>query len=701
MSTQSPINILIVDDEPKNLMVVETVLDDPGYRLVRADSADKALLALVAEEFAVLILDIRMPEMTGFELAQIIKKRTKTSRVPIIFLTAYYNEDQHVLEGYGVGAVDYLHKPVNAAVLRSKVAVFAELHRKERALVMEVTERRRAEERLRELNETLDHRVAERTAELRESEARLSAILHNTPALIYELDTESRFVHVNRHFEQMFKVNADDVRGRSVFEVLPGEIAARFDASNREVLKGNVAVELEETTPHANGIRTYISVRVPRVASDGQPAGIVGISIDITERKKAEAALAGESHRKDEFLAMLSHELRNPLAPIRAAVHVMKARANGSEHAAARQARDIIERQVGNLTKLVGDLLEVSRVVSGRIRLERRIVDLNKIVAAAIESTMPLIEQHKHELVSHLCEDGVWADADATRMEEVFINLFNNAAKYTPEGGRIEVWCERMKGHSDEKFAQFRIRDSGVGIDRELLPRIFDLFTQADRSLARAQGGLGIGLSLAHQLVGMHGGVIIAASDGPGQGAEFIVKLPLMARPADLPVAGDLPGKSDEAAGTATAGTATAGTATSGQAKSIREGVNGTPMAELRVLVVDDNVDYVAMLDATLRQLGYAVRTAHSGSEALEIAQEWRPDVVLLDIGLPGLDGYEVARRLRAHGDTRHAKLIAVTGYGREVDKAQARLAGFDEHLTKPVEVADILKLLAAPIMTA
>lgn len=661
---EPPINILIVDDEPKNLTVLETVLADPGYRLVRADSADKALLALVAEEFALLILDIRMPGMTGFELAQVIKQRTKTARVPIIFLTAYYNEDQHMLEGYGVGAVDYLHKPVNPAVLRSKVAVFAELHRKERALIREVMERRRAEEQLRQLNETLDQRVEERTEELASSESRLSAVLRNTPALIYELDTQSRFVRINRYFEDLFGLENDAVCGRSVFEVLPHELAVRFDASNRDVLSAGAAVELEESIPHAGGERTYISVKVPRFDSEGNAAGTVGISTDITERKKAEAALASESHRKDEFLAMLSHELRNPLAPIRAAVHVLKARAKGTEEPAQKHAREIIERQVANLTKLVGDLLEVSRAVSGRIRLERRVVDLHDVVRAAIESTMPLIEQQRHELVTHLGDRGIYADVDPTRLEEVFINILNNAAKYTPEGGKIEIWCEEGTSERGEQSVQFRVRDTGIGIDSGLLPRVFDLFTQADRSLARAQGGLGIGLSLAHRLVLLHGGVIHARSEGAGRGAEFIVTLPLTAvRQASE--AG--PDSAQEHRG---------------------------PAANTRVLLVDDNVDYVAMLESSLLELGYNVRTAYNGPEAMVIARAWRPELVLLDIGLPGIDGYEVARQLRRHGDTREGKLIAVTGYGREVDKAIAREAGFDAHLTKPVEVADLVRVM-------
>jgi len=326
-------------------------------------------------------------------------------------------------------------------------------------------------------------------------------------------------------------------------------------------------------------------------------------------------------------------------------------------------AHEIIERQVGSLTKLVSDLLELSRVVSGRVRLDQQIVDLNQVAQHAIESVTPLFEQRKHELVLNLNPDPIWVNADATRLEQVFINLLNNAAKYTPDGGKIEVWCEHPHGTND---AQFRIRDNGEGIDEKLLPRIFDLFTQADRSLARSAGGLGIGLSLAHRLIDMHGGTIEATSDGPGTGAEFTVKLALMAAPPSEARAGPR----DESV------------------KTYREGV--------RVLVVDDNIDLVMTLASSLRQKGYSVQSAYTGSDGLKVTQQWHPEIVLLDIGLPGLDGYEVARQIRADEakDLKNIRLIALTGYGREADITMAREAGFDAHLVKPFEFHELVKLM-------
>jgi PAS domain S-box-containing protein len=377
--------------------------------------------------------------------------------------------------------------------------------------------------------------------------------------------------------------------------------------------------------------------------------------------------LADESRRKDEFLAMLSHELRNPLAPIRSAVHLLRMEEReGSENILQTQAHDIIERQVANLTKLVSDLLEVSRVVSGRIRLDPQVLDLNQVVEHALETAHPLFDQRKHALALSLCDEPVWVNADATRMEEVLVNVLNNAAKYTPDGGSIEVRCERPRGAN---HAQVRIRDNGVGIEAKLLPRIFDLFTQADRSLARSAGGLGIGLCLAQRLVDLHGGRIEANSPPGGHdfGSEFIVTLPL----ADAP-------------------------------HIIRERERVEPAANadgLRVLVVEDNIDAAMMLASSLRREGYGVQSAYTGPDGLKLAQQWRPDIVLLDIGLPGLDGYEVARRLRADPALGNAgaqmKLIALTGYGRDVDIALAREAGFDGHLIKPVEFKALLKMIA------
>ncbi len=477
-----------------------------------------------------------------------------------------------------------------------------------------------------------------------------------------------------------FKVFGDlEVMGRDFDEVIhilwpkpyADEIVQRF----RHTLEtGEPYVSAERIEERLDrGVTEYYEWQINRIALPEGRYGVVCYFRDIAQRvamekniKQQAAQLADESRRKDEFLAMLSHELRNPLAPIRSAVYLLRMQERGSENQIQQQAREIIERQVGNLTKLVSDLLEVSRVVSGRVRLDRQTVDLNQIVRHATETVMSLIEQRKHELVLNLRDEPIWADVDPTRMEEVFINLLNNAAKYTDNGGRIEVHCDYASWNS---FPQVRVRDNGIGIDAELLPRIFDLFSQADRTLARSAGGLGIGLSLAKRLVDLHGGTIEAYSPPQdrlsGGGSEFIVQLP----PAHAPA----------------------------MARPVEPDAEIAPRADgTRVLVVEDNIDQVTMLSSALRHLGYSVQSAHTGPDGLEVALQWRPDIVVLDIGLPGLDGYEVARRLRSDPATKTVHLIALTGYARDTDIALARAAGFDAHLAKPVEFGELEKLMAS-----
>ncbi|MEO6436259.1 MAG: response regulator [Tepidisphaeraceae bacterium] len=549
----APINILIVDDEPKNLTVLETVLDLPSYRLVRAASADEALLALVTEEFALLILDIRMPGMTGFELAQIIKGRRKTARVPIIFLTAYYNEDQHALEGYDSGAVDYLHKPINAAVLRSKVAVFADLHRKtrevtiaNRALMTEVAERRRAEQQLQVLNDDLDRRVSDRTLAVRQLEADLRA--------------------------------ADQ--------------------------------------------------------------------------------------RKDEFIATLAHELRNPLAPVRNALYVLQ-RQNWAGPA-AKNLRDIITRQVRVMARLIDDLMDVSRINQGRIELQRELVDLSVVIELAVEASRPYLDEGGHAFSLGGVEPGVLVDVDVTRLTQVLVNLLTNAAKYTHHDGRIELTVRRRETEVD-----ITVQDSGIGIDAGQLQQVFVMFAQVEGAVTMSRGGLGIGLSLVKHLVELHGGRVEVSSPGPGQGSAFVVSLPLASSVvADAAV----PAPTEKAAGPL--------------------GMP-TPTGALKILVVDDNHDSAETLAALLSLHGHDVRTAHDGATAVLEATAFRPEVIVLDIGLPDVDGYGICRQIRAQPWGLQITVVALTGWGDEEAKSKSEAAGFDGHLVKPVAEETLLLTLA------
>jgi PAS domain S-box-containing protein len=378
---------------------------------------------------------------------------------------------------------------------------------------------------------------------------------------------------------------------------------------------------------------------------------VVGISLDVTTRRQAEEALKEVNQRKDEFLAMLAHELRNPLAPIRNAAQLLSAHGGRPE---IEWARAVIERQTTHLSRLVDDLLDVSRMVRGQITLQRAPVTLADVVQTAIETSRPLIRRRKHHFSVHLPERPVHIEGDLTRLAQVVSNLLNNAAKYTDDGGQIQ-----LDATVDGGYVAIRVRDTGLGVAPNLLPHIFDLFTQADRTLDRAEGGLGIGLTLVKRLVEMHGGTVEAHSEGLGRGAEFIVRLPVLSSEG-IPVAERAP-----------------------RAEAPSE---GTSQRSLRILIVDDNVDAADSIAMLLSMEGHQTRTVNTARAALLAAPEFKPEVVLLDIGLPEMDGYEVARRLRAQNGTHRMRLVAVTGYGQPADRRRARAAGFDEHMVKPVE---------------
>ena len=366
--------------------------------------------------------------------------------------------------------------------------------------------------------------------------------------------------------------------------------------------------------------------------------------------REAEAA----NRAKDEFLAVLGHELRNPLSPIVTALELMRLRGGD----AFLRERAIIERQVRHLVSLVSDLLDVSRVSQGKLALNKRPMEISDIVFRAIEMASPLVEQRGHRLTVKVPETALLVDADETRLAQVICNILNNAAKYTPAGGRIDVTAAQ-----EGPDVVLRIKDSGIGLRPEVLSRIFDLFVQEERGLDRSRGGLGIGLSIARGLVELHGGTITARSDGEGKGSEFVIRLPLAGAVGTMD---ERPRPADP---------------------QERRGVR-------RILIVDDNVDGAELLDEVFRALGHATRLAHDGAAALAVARDFRPHIAFLDIGLPEMDGYQLARRLRTVPGLEEVRLVAVTGFGQEADRDRAREAGFDEHLVKPVEIDGLRRLM-------
>jgi PAS domain S-box-containing protein len=501
-------------------------------------------------------------------------------------------------------------------------------------------------------------------AAVQTSEVRYRRLFQTAKDGILILDADTlKIIDANPFMTELLGYTFDEFLGKELWEIgLFGDKRASQAAYHELQEKGYIRYDHLplETKSGAKAEVEFVS-NVYQV--DHRPIAQCNIR-DISARCRLERktheqaeALADLHRRKDEFLAMLSHELRNPLAPILNAVQLLRLQRDQS--GLQKQASAIIERQLGQLVHLVDDLLEVSRISTGRIHLNREQLDMRAIVECGVETIRPMIEQRRHVLSMHLPPSPVWIHGDSTRLEQVVVNLLHNAAKYTEERGHI--WL-RLQQEGTEAVLQ--VRDSGVGIAPDLMPRIFDLFTQAERSLARSQGGLGIGLCLVQRLVEMHGGTV-AASSALGQGSEFVVRLPVVPTAEPRPAAPPTD-------------------------KSKPTGPT------LRVLVVDDNVDTAESLEMLLRESGHDARTAHDGPAALAAALDYRPNVVLVDIGLPGLDGYEVAKRLRQQPILPNVVLVAMTGYGQDSDRQLAREAGFDHHLVKPARFEHIQKILAS-----
>jgi PAS domain S-box-containing protein len=498
---------------------------------------------------------------------------------------------------------------------------------------------------------------------LLDSEIRYRRLFETAKDGILILDTESgRITDSNPFMSELLGYSHEHFLGKELWEIgLFSDKAANEAAVRTLQDKGYIRYE-HLPLETSQGLRVEVEVVANAYREDHHKVIQCNIR-DITERSKLEKqmqeqaeALADLHRRKDEFLAMLSHELRNPLAPITNAVHLLGLQKHDDK--LQHQARTIIERQVGQLTRLVDDLLEVSRITTGRIHLQKERVGLNSVVQRALETTRPLMDQHHHELEVFLSSQPIWVYADPTRLEQVVVNLLTNAAKYTADGGTIAIAVQR---EGDEVV--LRVRDSGVGIAPDLLPRIFDLFTQAERSLDRSQGGLGIGLCLVQRLVEMHDGKVEVDST-LGKGSEFVVHLPIM------PVAAVSP-------------------------TSPNHIVPGSDGAALRVLVVDDNIDSAQSLGMLLEATGNDVQLAYDGPSALQATLDYRPHVVLLDIGLPGLDGYEVAKRIREQLTLKNIVLVAMTGYGNVSDLRRSEEAGFNHHLVKPADFMKVKEILA------
>jgi PAS domain S-box-containing protein len=613
--------VLIADDNADMRQYIARLLS-AHYEVDTVPDGERALAAIRAEPPDLLLADIMMPRLTGLELVSALRADPATRTLPVILLSALAGEDAR-LDGLAAGADDYLVKPFSARELQVRVGSSLALAR------------------------------ARRDAEA--SEARYRAIVEGQAEMVCRFRPDGTILFANGAYARAVGTTPDALTGVDFWDFIVKDDQASVRRMLDELSAEAPEVRIENRIDTTGGPRwTLWTNRALAFDEDGRATEVQSSGIDITDRRRAEDALRDAARRKDEFLAMLAHELRNPLAPLRTGLEVMKQPGAGDETVG--RVRTVMERQLTNLVRLVDDLLDVSRISRGHIELRLADVELAGVIQHAIETVRPLVDDAGHDLSVSLPGEPLYVHADPTRLGQVFANLLHNAVKFTEPGGHIRLTAER-----EGENAVVRVTDDGVGIPAAALPAIFDLFTQVGGA-SGTRTGLGIGLTLVRQLIERHGGRVDAYSDGPGAGSTFVVRLPLAAPDvAGLPAA-----------------------------------VAETPAAAARrILVVDDNEDAATSLAMLLGIMGHDARTTFDGESALEEAARFRPHVVLLDLGMPALDGYDVARRLRAEPWGRGVMLVALTGWGQEEHKRRSEQAGFDRHLVKPVDRGALESLLA------
>lgn len=694
------VNILLVDDEPRNLEVLEEVLRQPDYCFVRANNAQEALVALLQQEFALIVTDVQMPEISGIELAQLIKQRAKTQHIPIIFLTAFYQDERRMLESYGVGAVDYLTKPVNSQVLRTKAAVFVDLHRKNAALAQEIVQREKAETALRVANEVLEERVAARTAELSTNATRAQ--------LLAELSTDFLKIEVPQAlFENLFARVALNLRVPAYCVHLLSPDNTRFTqaaASLSLKTSANVPTEIQAEPASFDHVQTAIRAGLGSrlassfpVAAGGRLLGVFTVVLagsaslgeselrfirtacDFVAAGLERARLTGElrgardkaeqaGHAKDEFLAALSHELRTPLNPV--LLIASDAAENPGFPAEARAQFATIRKNAELEARLIDDLLDLTRITHGKMPLEIKPGDAHSILEDALANVRAELTQKQIDLRLDLSASRTLIEVDAVRLQQVFWNLLRNAVKFTPENGTVTV-----RTRAEGSTLTISVADTGIGLSPVEISRIFDAFAQGDHAEGRAShrfGGLGLGLTISRSIVEKHGGTLAAQSEGHGYGATFVVTLPLPAVPvAKSPVNahGDL----------------------SPASPATKTGPHLATIAFKTILLVEDHEPTRKTLETLLRRRHFVVTSSGSLAGARGLAAAQRFDVLISDIGLPDGTGFDLMNEMKGLG----VRGIALTGYGMEEDVGRSHLAGFSVHLTKPIQVRSLDLALA------
>lgn len=627
-ASKRPLRLLLVDDNPDDRDLVTRALSQHfgSVSVVLARDAHEFQQALSDDEFDAAIIDHELRWTTGIEALRSIKRSRPDC--PVLMLTGSGSTEVAV-EAMKEGLDDYVTKtPKHYALLPYA------------------------------LEACLERRSAERAG------AQLAAVVESSDDAIIGMTLEGVITSWNGGAVRLLGYTSSEILGQSIARTIPPELREAEETTLARIARGEHVNHYETVGLAKDGPAIPVSVRLsPILDRAGRIIGISKIARDITERKRAEEALRLADQRKDAFLATLAHELRNPLTPIRYATRLLEP---GVPPQMAGDARKMIDRQLAQMARLLDDLLDVSRVTRGVLEIRREQLDLREIIATAVASAQPLADAARHELTVSVPAEPLAVNGDAVRLTQILGSLLHNATKYTPAGGHIAV---AASAEGEEVIVA--VKDNGIGIASEGLRTIFELFVQLEAPGARSAGGLGIGLSLARDLVRLHGGRIEANSAGPGRGSEFVIRLPRVGEAAALtePVAAP-------------------------------EKIAALGAAGVRVLIVDDNVDAATSLSYVLALAGYHTAVAHDGKRALELAETLRPAIALLDIGLPGISGHDIARRLRATSWGGDLRLIAVTGWGRESDRAKSLEAGFDAHLTKPIDPEMLLRQIAQAART-
>jgi PAS domain S-box-containing protein len=638
-------SILLVDDRPANLLALEAILDSLNLHLVRAMSGEEALEKLQGEEFAVILMDVRMPGMDGLRTAEVISQRESAARIPIIFLTAVPIANADVVSGYARGAVDFLLKPFDPEILRSKVSVFVDLYQKEQMI-------KRQAGLLRQ---------RDREAFERRSELRFRSLMDALPQCVWVARADHTFYYWNQRAVEYIGLQASvAISAEQLFEfVHPDDfemIKSEWRLATSRQRPSELRVRLRR---HSDGdYRWFLMRGVPQRDESGKVTGWIVAATDIDTEHRALEKAEDASRMKEEFLATVSHELRNPLNAIVGWIHLL--RSGNLDAAKSLKALETIERNVHLQTALIDDILDVSRISRGKINLTFRPVHMRAVIDAALAAVRPTADAKDIALEFELTTQIDEVTGDADRLQQVVWNLLSNAIKFTPHAGRVTV---RTEQHEDD--LTLTVRDTGQGISREFLPRVFDRFSQADSGSTRAHGGLGLGLAIVRHLVELHAGTVEATSDGPGKGATFSVRLPLL--------------------------NSKAATATSAQAETSPKPLK---LAGVSILVVDDEIDSREVLAEILRYYGAQTVTVASAEAALAEIARSVPEVLLSDIGMSGVDGYQLIHAIRARIPEQEMIALALTGLGSDNDKDRALAEGFQRCIVKPVDPKQLVETI-------